>query len=306
MNPESALRFRLHAQHLDARLPAGALVDAARGGLQDSAPRTGLLSLHARCADVRPDAWEADQLVQVWGPRGAVYVVPRQALAAFTIGRLPRDARRAEAILELGGRAARLLADGRPRTQGELESQLGIERGALRAVAASGRLLLRWDARTTTVFATPAPSTDPEAARLDLARRYLAWFGPATAAQLANWAGIDDRDAAATLEALGPQSELSAPSTVADHVRLLPPGDPYLFRDRRWLTADKGQFEELFRPKGHLAGGVLVDGRIVGTWSRQQRKVTVRPWEPLAEDRLADEVDLLAGPLGGRVALTVV
>lgn len=73
--------------HLDRRLPAGSHVAAAFGGLQDSAPRAGLLSLHARMEGVTPDAWEHPDLAQVWGPRGAVYLIPRDAIAAFTVGR---------------------------------------------------------------------------------------------------------------------------------------------------------------------------------------------------------------------------
>jgi hypothetical protein len=305
VKPESVLRARLHAQHLDGRLPASAFVEAAFGGLQDSAPRTALLSLHARCEGVGPDSWEADGLAQVWGPRRAVYVVPSDAVAAFTLGRLPRDERRADAILGAGERAAKLLSRGSAGPQGDLEAELGLERGALRTVALSGRLLLRWDARTTTVTAAPVPEVDAETARLDLARRYLAWFGPATAAQFAAWAGVDEADAGVTLDAVGRAPELPVPSESAGQVRLLPPGDPYLFRDRRHLVADKRQFEELFRPKGHLAGGLLVDGEIVGTWSRQQRKVTVRPWQRVDEDRLAAEVELMSAPLGGKVALTI-
>lgn len=78
---------RLHAMHLAVRLPAGSFPEAAHAGLQDSAPRAGLLSLHARVEGITPDAWEDRSLAQVWGPRGAVYLVPADAIAAFTIGR---------------------------------------------------------------------------------------------------------------------------------------------------------------------------------------------------------------------------
>ena len=50
---------RLHAMHLDQRLSANALAAAAHAGLQDTAPRAGLLSLHARVDGVAPDTWEA-------------------------------------------------------------------------------------------------------------------------------------------------------------------------------------------------------------------------------------------------------
>ena len=234
-----------------------------------------------------------------------MYLVPRQALAAFTLGRLPRDPTTSQRLLEMADRAASLLGDG-GMTQSEVETALDVGKpGWLRWLGASGRLVLRWDTRTTVVRAVPPPAADPDEARIDLARRFLVWFGSATAAQFAAWAGVDEADAAATLAAVGdPEPAVDERSPSARAVRLLPPGDPYLYRDRRWLVADKKQFEALFRPKGHLAGALLVDGRIVGTWSRQQRKVTVRPWEAVDEDRVGDEVDTLAEPLRGRATLT--
>ncbi|HET7699547.1 MAG TPA: winged helix DNA-binding domain-containing protein, partial [Candidatus Limnocylindria bacterium] len=65
------LSFRRDAGALDVRLPrsAASLRRAAWAGLQDSMPRSALLSLHARVRDVGPSAWEHPSLVQVWGPR---------------------------------------------------------------------------------------------------------------------------------------------------------------------------------------------------------------------------------------------
>src|SRR4051812_49879828 len=78
---------RGHAMHLGVRLPEGSLAVGEHDGMQDSAPRAGLLSLHARVEGVTSDAWEDPSLAQVWGPRGAVYLIPVDAIAAFTIGR---------------------------------------------------------------------------------------------------------------------------------------------------------------------------------------------------------------------------
>src|SRR5256884_6718837 len=88
---DNALAFRQRATHLARRLPAGRLVEAAFAGLQDSAPRSAVLALHARVKDVSPSAWKDPRLVQVWGPRGAVYVVPAHDVAVFTLGRFPRN-----------------------------------------------------------------------------------------------------------------------------------------------------------------------------------------------------------------------
>src|SRR5438093_12561956 len=88
---EKVLAFRQRATFLHRRLPPGRLVDAAFAGLQDSAPRSAVLALHARVNDVSPSAWKDPRFVQVWGPRGAVYVVPGQDVAVFTLGRFPRN-----------------------------------------------------------------------------------------------------------------------------------------------------------------------------------------------------------------------
>src|SRR5215510_6542011 len=75
---KKALAFRQRASHLHRRLPRGRLVDAAFAGLQDSSPHSAVLSLHARVHDVSPSDWEDPGLVQIWGPREADYVVPKQ------------------------------------------------------------------------------------------------------------------------------------------------------------------------------------------------------------------------------------
>src|SRR3954470_10752966 len=92
LDQEQVVAFRSSAQHLDDRLPSHAVAEAAAGGLQDTVPRAALFGLHARLLNVGPDSWEDPSLVQTYGPRGAVYVLPRVALAAFTRGLLPREA----------------------------------------------------------------------------------------------------------------------------------------------------------------------------------------------------------------------
>ena len=77
------LAFRRNAGSLDERLPPGArsLRRAAWAGLQDSMPRAALLSIHARVEGAHPQIWDDPSLVQVWGPRFSVYVVPARSRA---------------------------------------------------------------------------------------------------------------------------------------------------------------------------------------------------------------------------------
>src|SRR6185437_15478338 len=105
------LAFRRRVAALDERLPLGAasLRRAAWAGLTDSMPRAALLSIHARVRGAKPSSWEHPSLVQVWGPRFSVYVVPARDHAYFTLGRYPDDARGRRVAEEMAGLLHRAL-----------------------------------------------------------------------------------------------------------------------------------------------------------------------------------------------------
>jgi hypothetical protein len=322
-------RFRWRSGGLDARLGHDALPAGAWAGLQDTAPRSGLLSLHARVEAVAPESWADAGLTQVWGPRLAVYVVRRADLGVFTLGRLPRDPqlrRRLERMAELVHRTLNGTAMG----ISELFPALGDRPGhAVRAACATGRFVLRWDARTNSVVPVDRPEIEPEQARYELARRYLHWLGPGTAETFGRWAGIDEGDARQTWNALAPElrpvefgkgerailaadadalSSADQPSGVDGVVRLLPPNDPYLWPDRGLLVDSAAQYAALYQPKGEAAGAISVDGTIVGVWARQQNRVTLRPWAPLSaatREAVTDAAQGFRGPIGRDITLTV-
>src|SRR5262249_43055153 len=129
-------------------------------------------------------------LVQIWGPRYSDYVIASQDLAIFSLGRLP-DA--GHARMRACDTADRLHAflDGRRMPYGEAGRGMGVNPNSLRYSATTGRVLLRWDgARQPVIWGTPPPQMAPAQARLELARRYLHVFGPATASSFSRWAGI--------------------------------------------------------------------------------------------------------------------
>jgi Winged helix DNA-binding domain len=210
-----ALAFRARASRLDRRLPAGSHAQAAYGGLQDTVPRAALSSLHARMEDVVPTSWEGPDVWQVWF-RGADYVVPRTDLGVFTLGALPRRPDRAAALQAVATAVCEVL-DGRPRPAREVVAELpaAMARAGqdpalvsplfLRLACVTGRYRIRWDARTVAVIPAAVPELEVEEARLELARRFLAWHGPATAAQFARWAGVSREDAAETWARLAPE-----------------------------------------------------------------------------------------------------
>ncbi|MFI5259616.1 MAG: DNA glycosylase AlkZ-like family protein [Candidatus Limnocylindrales bacterium] len=319
---EQILTYRRSTGALDARLPPGptSLRRAAWAGLQDSMPRAAVLSIHARVHGTGPDAWEDSSLVQLWGPRFSAYVVAAPDHAVFSLGRLPdavEGRRRADDL------ALRLHAflDGRKMPYSEVGRGLGVHPNSLRYAAPTGTVLIRWDgARQATVWTVAPPDVNPRDAHLELARRYLHVFGPATPAAFAQWAGIRPADGRAVFDALdrsltrvrtpggdaliltGDEPTFRASGGPAASARLLPSGDAYfLFRgaDRELLVPDSDNRRKLWTPRV-WPGAVLVEGEIVGTWRRAQTDVTVESWRRLSPaEREAVEAEAESMPLAG-------
>jgi hypothetical protein len=251
---EQILTHRRAVGALDRRLPAGteSLRRAAWAGLQDSVPRAAVLSIHARVEGTRPETWEDPSLIQLWGPRYSVYVVAATDHAVFSLGRLPDHGAGRQRAEDLAGRLHAFL-DGRRLGCTEVGHSLGVHPNSFRYGAATGTVLIRWDgARQPPVWTVPAPDVDPREARLELARRYLHVFGPATPTGFAEWAGIRPTSAGrAAFDALaesltpvqtpagdawiltGDEPSFRAPGAPAAPARLLPSGDAYTLLARR-------------------------------------------------------------------------
>jgi Winged helix DNA-binding domain len=319
------LAFRRHTGGLDERLAPGpdSLRRAAWAGLQDSMPRAALLSIHARVEGAGPSTWADPSLIQLWGPRFSVFVVAACDLAVFSLGTLPdatKGRRRAEDL------AARLnaLLGGTRMTYGEAGRALGVNPNALRYAAATGTVVIRWEgARQPTVWTVPPPETDPRDARLELARRYLRIYGPATPEAFGRWSGIGRRPAEAAFDALRAsltpvrtpigdawiQTEdeaafRAAPGPMAP-ARLLPSGDAYFLlqgADRELLVPEAGQRDALWTPRV-WPGGLLLAGQMAGTWRRADTVMSIQPWRPLSRaerDAVAAETESLPLPLSGK------
>lgn len=315
------LAFRRRAGALDERLPPGqrSLRHAAWAGLQDSMPRAALLSIHARVAGTGPSAWEDPSLVQLWGPRFSVFVVAARDLAVFSLGTLPGDAKGRQRA-RASAASLKAILGGERKSLPEAGRALGVHPNYFRYAAATGTVLIRWDgARRPEVWTVPPPEADPGDARLELARRYLHVYGPATAEAFGWWAGIGRRSGAAAFGALGesltpvgtPIGEAcilaadeagfrAEPGTPAP-ARLLPSGDAYWLLagpDRELLVPDAGRRDALWTPRV-WPGALLVDGEIAGTWRRAEAVVSVRPWRPLSagqRDAVAAEAESLPLP----------
>ena len=134
------LAFRRQVGALDERLPRErrSLRRAAWAGLQDSMPRAAPLSIHARVEGTNSSIWEDPSLVQLWGPRFSVFVVPARDLAVFSLGLLPDDAKGRQRAEDLAARLAATLGGARM-PYGEAGRALGVHHNRLRYAAARSR-----------------------------------------------------------------------------------------------------------------------------------------------------------------------
>ncbi len=310
------------AQILACRQAAGSLAErlspgpdslrrAAWAGLQDSAPRAALLSIHARVGGVESTHWEDDSLIQVWGPRFSVYVIAAVDRAVFTLGRQPDDARWRRFGIEMADRLEEFLV-GRRMSYSRAGHALGLKPNELRRGAFTGRILIRWDgARSPDVWTVPAPDMDPGEARLELARRYLHVYGPSTARAFGDWSSVGPAGARRAFGALGqsivpvrtpidegwilaadePAFRASGkpgsspdPAAASAIVQFLPSGDAYTLlkgADRELLVPDDGQRSALWTPRV-WPGALLLDGELVGTWRRADSRLTIEAWRTLS------------------------
>jgi hypothetical protein len=320
------LAYRYRATGLDEKLPAGELVAAARPGLQDSSPRSGVLSLHARAAGVASEDWSDGHLTQVWGPRGAIYLIPKEDLGVFTLGLLPRDGERVATLSTQARRVIRML-DGRPQsTRAILEAIPTL--GSLRELlwtATTGWFLPIWDAAATAVYPAEPADADPEECRVELGRRFLHYLGPSTTKGLQWWTGSSDADAVATMAALGPELatvtvdgeevlmlaadvETATSASPPQGLHLLAPDDPYINRlCGPLLVPDSGHYRLLY-PQAPLPGAIVVDGVVVGVWRRRRRLFSITLFPDISgghlEDRIIEAARAL--PLPGDPEETVV
>lgn len=94
---DQVIAYRLRAHHLDQRLPADRMLQAAGAcAVQNSPPGSALLALSARVAEVTADGFDtlvADDrtLLQTWAMRGAPFLFPTDDAAVFTTGVLPPE-----------------------------------------------------------------------------------------------------------------------------------------------------------------------------------------------------------------------
>jgi hypothetical protein len=139
------------------------------------------------------------------------------------------------------------------------------------------------------VWLGAAPAVlDRHEALVRLARRYLAGHGPASAQDLAKWAGVTVRDARLGFDAIadevapfGNELVVLADSHQVASLpppRLLGPFDPLL---HGWRSREPfvGEHAGVVTTNGIFRPVALVDGRVVATWGLPGGVVSIRPLE---------------------------
>ena len=168
-----------------------------------------------------------------------------------------------------------------------------------------------WERRRADLFGAAADWIGPPPAELDadtavahVVRRYLGGFGPATVAEIANWAGLKSSTVAAALAGLrlrrfraedgdelidlprAPRPDADTPAPV----RLLPTWDAVLLAHaRRAVILPEEHRSRIFNTRmPQSVNTFLVDGQVAGTWRFDGERVEVDPFRPLTAEVRAE------------------
>ena len=368
LTSQAVLAWRVRRQRLAARAPRAAALDVVRDitGLHAQLMSSAELTLWARVegldrGDVERALWEDRTLVKTWAMRGTLHLLRADELGIWVAaqsGVKPRHhvpswlrhhgltREQADAMLD----AIPAALDGRRLTREELAAAVarmtGIKglddklRGGfgdlLKPAAFRGDLCFAPSDGRNVRFARPDQwlgvwePVDRDAAMREVARRYLAAYGPGTRETFARWFGIPSPaqagkwlaalgDEAVTVEIEGERAvmlaadvEDTAAAAPEGVVRLLPAFDHYIVaapRDAGAVLAP-GERGRVYRPQGWLSPVLLVDGRMAGVWSHERRgsavAVAVEPFEPVEPAVRAGveaEAERLAAFAGGELEL---
>lgn len=287
-------------------------------GMQAQWPPAPYVGLWSRLAGFRRESLEqailGGEIVKATLMRSTLHLVSAADYPPFAVAlrgmRTWADAVEAEAE-QLAGEIRALAANG-PLTIKEALSYLEREHGHAdihgRRVWHSVRVRAHlhhapetalWSAQPQAVYvALDEPDgIEVEAARTEMLRRYLAAFGPATRADLADWSGMRVSDFAAAFDALEPlrrfrsedgkelldlpRAPLASAETPAP-VRFLPKWDSVLlaFKDRTRVLPEEYR-KAVIAKNGDVTQTFLVDGVVRGTWRVEKKRVVTEPFEPL-------------------------
>jgi hypothetical protein len=309
--------FLLRKQHLSPCSAISDLVRVARdiGGLHNTGPSTPYLSLFCRVpgftrAMLDEEMYVQKRLVRIRCMRNTMHVLPRDLVPVAFAATLKCTGCNAERFCRhrgvsddefdvVSGKIAAFLQDG-GKTTAEIKREVGpvTNLPAVLTLLCDRGILVRgetsnWRSNTYTyhLFEEYLPglsldSPDERAATAQLARLYLAAFGPATAEDFAWWSGLGKTKVlnilkelpVVHLEVRGLKGDFvlleedqpalrSIETIVGNVVNLLPGMDPYVMgykiRDR-YISREFYPF--VFDRSGNSANTVVINGRLSGIW----------------------------------------
>jgi hypothetical protein len=361
MERDQVLAFRL-ARHGLAERGARSLAEAAACPASDFVRGAALLALVARSAQVSRAAYDqatdSGELVLAPSLRAAIHALAPADFALYGQGlvasddgelieQLGQQLKRelggagiapSEALAEVAAATTATLAGGQALTKDELHAELrsrvrdellpwcrgcGSHHVAPMLWRFAGvQAGMRCDSKRRYLLGEPSTPPPP----VEAARRFLRFYGPATAKELAAWTGVartharrlwgELEDELAEVRLDGRRTwvlreddpELASPPA-ARGVRLVPPRDPYLQQaDRATLAPDPDLRKRLFRPVAS-PGGVLQEGRLAGMWRARARgkrtEIEVEELEPIDRDELESEAERVAAARGSEAAEVV-
>ena len=297
------------------------------------------IAVRADCnvTDVRNALWSDRTLVKTWLMRGTLHLARADDLPLYTAAMSSRWVRVRPSWLkymqltekEFWQLAKEIGAalDGRPVTREELIAAVGKGKsphvrqllksgwgGMLKPAARNGLLCFGPSRGQSVTFVSPRKwfsswrDLDPDEAIVEVARRYLRSYGPATRIDFARWWGAWPGVANAAWSRLaeeivpvavdGARLDLLEDDLMSiskaqfeTRVQLLPLFDPYLMgHAKRDHLFDKVHAQKVSRTAGWISAVVLVDGRVAGTWTHSTNKslsIRVAPFSRLSADVLA-------------------
>ena len=321
--------FRLERHHLTKRAPKKDLTKVVGeiGGVQAQVMSAAELQIGVRVdckvEDVRDALWKRKTLAKTWLMRGTLHLVPAEDLPVFTAAMGAFGIRNTNAWLKWLQITERELTelidaightlDGQGLTREELIAKVGKGRsqaiqqamksgwgGVLKPVARKGLLCFGPSRGQSVTFVRPERwlgswrEMDPDAALIEVARRYVHAYGPATKGDFARWwgtwpgvgtrawAGLAGDFAPVSIdgqraEILASDVEQITKRVSGGSVQLLPSFDPYVMgHSSRDHLVEAANHSKVSRTAGWISAVVLVDGRVAGTWSHVAVKGTLQ------------------------------
>ena len=325
---------RLEGQHLLSPSDTQTVVKDLCG-VQAQFLSYALHGLSIRCGEVR-----TDRLVKSWTNRGTMHLFAEEDLPLFLhegrshflrpVDTLESDAyigaeRKgcfAKLILEAVGNgvdereALKALCQQAGMTDSEEQSLFDPWGGIIRALCENGSLCHKVQEKKAYILCPPFQPMKEEPARLELARRFFAHFGPATIKDCAYFFGTNQKTVKSWLAQL-PVEETAVEGKTFFHIGGETPSEEMpgvLFLtgfDQLMLGYEKT--ESLFLPREHLreiftlAGivraPVLLDGTVAGWWTLKNRVLKVRLFTPADQNRISRAAEAVWNDLK-RIAYT--